>query len=235
MALGTVIWKEWRETVAQFIANRMRLMAYIAIAAYFAFVLPTIFEAQWLSSQALVFWILLPTTLVLPLAADTFAGERERHSLETLLALPIDVRSLLFGKLFVIIGCAWGFTQVIIGLSIISANLLDDTAGWHSYSSDVWIAGVVLSLAATIFLAGLGVFVSMHMSSVKQAQMLLGLIVVGLMVTGALVISLIPEQSTMQQNIRAFSWEQKVFGSAGMLLLFAQAWILLSKSRLQRA
>jgi len=85
--IWTVIWKEWHEILHQFGSTRTtvlnQLLLVVVVAISFSF--PA--ERTWLETPAsLQIWCLLPMLLVTTTIADSFAGEGERHTLETLLA-----------------------------------------------------------------------------------------------------------------------------------------------------
>ncbi len=229
-----MLWKEGRELVAQFIGNRLRLLVQLGIVAYFAVLLPLIFEDSWIPRHALIFWVLLPSALALPMAADSFAGERERHTLETLLALPLSPRAILAGKLTMQVLWAWLFTQIVVGLSLITANLIDQQPGVQWFSGQTLLFGAGLSLAVTVFLNSLGMFVSARMSGVKQAQMLLGLLVIGLGMATAFGLSLLPANAALRQAPQVLPAAQLALAGGGILLLISQGLLLLTLARLKR-
>jgi ABC-2 type transport system permease protein len=54
---------------------------------------------------------------------DAIAGERERHTLETLLASRISDRAILLGKVIVTTGYAWGTALLGLLFGLFVANL----------------------------------------------------------------------------------------------------------------
>ena len=67
--------------------------------AVFGVFLPLQNGASWVTSPiTMVYWAWMPLMLVTGVIADSFAGERERHTLETLLASRLPDRAILLGK-----------------------------------------------------------------------------------------------------------------------------------------
>lgn len=109
----------------------------------------------------------------MPTIADAFAGERERHTLETLLAGPIDDRAILWGKMaaqyavvgahVVLVSTAAGLTSAVLlgwpGLLVLPAGLL---------------AGSLAAALTSSFIVGLGILLSLRAPTVKKAQERIG-------------------------------------------------------------
>jgi ABC-2 type transport system permease protein len=75
--LGTVFWKEWKESLAQ----RSTLFSMVSFLGIFAVLLPYQSGGEWVKSPLAVMNLMfIPLFLVLTIVADGFAGERERHS-----------------------------------------------------------------------------------------------------------------------------------------------------------
>jgi len=82
---GTVIWKEWSELIGQGGLRGKRGIVHFALA--FGIVLPLNNGPSWITSpMTAIAWYWVPMFLVTTVIGDAFAGERERHPLEPLLA-----------------------------------------------------------------------------------------------------------------------------------------------------
>jgi ABC-2 type transport system permease protein len=101
---------------------------------------------------------------------DSFAGERERHTLETLLASRLSDRAILFGKLLA--GIAYGVVItlgcVLVGLGTV--NLVFGQGSLLFYPAQIAIGIVAEVLLVSTLSSGLGVLVSLRAASVRQAQ-----------------------------------------------------------------
>ena len=162
-----VVWKEIRELFfAPGNSIRGRILIFIAIAGI---ILPLQQGQLWLhSSLAVQLIVMEPVFLVLNVIADAFAGERERHTLETLLASRLSDRSILFGKLLTAIIYGW-----VVGLIVV--NVAHSTGTFMFYSGEVLVACLLLSLLMVTFMAALGILISLKAASVRQAQQTLSI------------------------------------------------------------
>jgi ABC-type Na+ efflux pump permease subunit len=140
------------------------------------------------SQQLIVFslvYMLAPMFLILPLmvssifAADSFAGEKERKTLEALLYSPTTDRELFTAKLL----GAWTSAVAVALFSFIIYAVMVNAAGWQSigrvfFPNWMWIA---LVFWVTPAVAGLGlvvmVFVSVRAQGFQDAYQTGGLVV----------------------------------------------------------
>ncbi len=138
--------------------------------------------------QAVVFslvYMLAPMFLIMPLmvssvfAADSFAGEKERKTLEALLYTPTTDRELFIAKL----AGAWITAVSVALLSFVVYAVMVNAAAWQSigyifFPNWMWIA---LVLWVTPAVAGLGlvvmVFVSVRAQGFQDAYQTGGLVV----------------------------------------------------------
>jgi ABC-2 type transport system permease protein len=125
--------------------------------------------------QLIVFslvYMLAPMFLIMPLmvssvlAADSFAGEKERKTLEALLYTPTTDRELFTAKLL----GSWTAAVVVALLSFIVYAVMVNAAGWQSigrifFPNWMWIA---LVLWVTPAVAGLGLVVMVFASARAQ-------------------------------------------------------------------
>jgi ABC-2 type transport system permease protein len=114
---------------------------------------------------------------VINVVADSFAGERERQTLETLLATRLSDRAILLGKLCAALGYGWGLTMLSLVLGVVTVNLAHGEGALLMYPANVAMGTVLLSLLSSGLAAGAGVLVSLRASTVRQAQQSLGLVV----------------------------------------------------------
>lgn len=138
--------------------------------------------------QMIVFslvYMLAPLFLILPLmvssviAADSFAGEKERKTLEALLYTPTTDRELFTAKLL----GAWTAAIAVTLLSFVIYAIMTNAAAWHSighifFPNWMWVA---LVFWVTPAVAGLGlvvmVFVSARAQGFQDAYQIGGMVV----------------------------------------------------------
>src|SRR5512146_2273386 len=126
--IGDVLTMMWKETkLLQQGSGRGRLWPLIFVLVFGAIVPIQAGPAYVHTPIGVAFWMLIPPMLVSTWAADSFAGERERHTLETLLASRLSDRAILFGKIAVLAGFSWAMALVAMVLSLAGVN----TAYWQ--------------------------------------------------------------------------------------------------------
>lgn len=169
--IGVVVWKELRELRHQ----RSVIFSAAVLLAVFGVLLPSQSDVESLSSTfGAATMAFVPFAIIIAIIADSFAGERERHTLESLLATRLSDGALLFGKL--VTAVAWGWT-LAVAQSILAVVTIDARAGVvAAYAPKTWLVGLVLSLLVAVFMSALGVLVSLRAATVKQAQQVLALV-----------------------------------------------------------
>lgn len=159
-------------------------------------------EAQTLVTLLLVYlfspmYLIVPLMVASVIAADAFAGEKERRTLEALLFTPTTDRELLLGKLlsgFVpALAIAWG--------GFVVYAVVANVAGWRVmggpfFPTPMWWV-LALWVAPAVAAVGLGatVLVSARVSTFQEAYQVGGVVVLPILVlvlgqvTGVLVLS----------------------------------------------
>jgi len=166
----TVAWKEWREFILLGGSLRGGRISLVILLGLFGVFLPFQAGAEWVTSPATLFyWGWLPLMLVAGAVADSFAGERERHTLETLLASRLPDRAILFGKVLAAVTYGWGIVMAMLFLSLVTVNLTARAGHlllfpWRFAVGAPLLAWLGAGLAATA-----GVLVSLRAATVRQA------------------------------------------------------------------
>ena len=131
----TVAQKELKEILLQRGSLRGGLMNLLIILAITGILFPLDNGPSWLTSPlSLITMIWMPLLMSMGLIADSFAGERERHTLETLLATRLSDRAILFGKIGASITYAVGLTLAGALLGAVTINVQYPGAGFYSPS-----------------------------------------------------------------------------------------------------
>lgn len=169
----TVMWKETRSLVRNR-SIRSRFLFTLLSPLLFALLFPWKMGADWaVSPMPMMVCVLISVSTVAMLVPDTFAGERERHTLETLLASRLPDQAILLGKLGVSIALAWGLSLLALALSLLSANLFAWGQGPILYPPTIGLGSLALSLLLSVLTAGIGVLVSQRAATVQQATQIL--------------------------------------------------------------
>jgi hypothetical protein len=105
-----MVWKEWREFRDQSLSLRRGGLSALILALILGVVAPVQLGPEWVHSKIIVgYWPFLAATMVSSLIADSVAGERERHTLETLLASRLPDAAILIGKIVAAVLYGLGF------------------------------------------------------------------------------------------------------------------------------
>jgi ABC-2 type transport system ATP-binding protein len=125
-----------------------------------------------------LFWV-IPVALTPALAADSFVGERERASLEPLLATPIGTSQLLLGKLAASVMPAaagtWLGVLVFWGMTLLSRSTLYPRL---LLADGDWLFSLlVVAPLVALFTASVAALLSTRVSGYRVAYQLNGLIV----------------------------------------------------------
>ena len=166
----TVIWKE-RKGLFRFRGSRGRFLLTLMTPVLLAAVFPLQIGRDWTTT---VFSVLLaaiaPVLIVGITIPESFAGERERHTLGTLLASRLPDRAILFGKFGLAVTLAWLLTLLFLLVSLVAVNISHPEDGLLLFDPVIALADVVLSLLLATLTASAGVIVSMRSATVQEAS-----------------------------------------------------------------
>lgn len=172
----TVMWKEWKELFAQRFRLSGGTLSLLIFVGVLGVLLPLQMGRDWVEDpRALVFLVYVPLLMVTSVIADSFAGERERQTLETLLASRLSDRAILFGKVGAAVGYGWGLTLISLLVGLVTVNLVHGGGELLLYPPAIGLGIVGFSLLTAGLAAGAGVLVSLRASTVRQAQQTLSL------------------------------------------------------------
>ncbi len=238
--VATVLWKEWKEILLfRSRAGRMgNALSLILLLGVFGIFLPLQTGPEWVTSPLmLAAWAWVPYLLIVSVIADSFAGERERHTLETLLATRLPDRAILLGKIGAALGYGWGMALASLLLSLISINLAHRGAGIILFPAPTLIAILSLSFLISTFAASLGVLVSLRASSLQQAQQRLSMSSMLLFVLPIFALQVLPDDLTARLALAAGGADlATIFAVAAIgLLLLDASLIVAALGRFQRA
>jgi ABC-2 type transport system permease protein len=191
--IGTMMWKEWKE-ILNWGGSRGKLGVLILVGVFGIF-LPMQMGRAWVESpMMLAYWAWVPLFLVTSVIADSFAGERERHTLETLLASRLSDRAILFGKVGSAVGYGVGITWLSLLLGLVTANLAYGQGKLLLYPLAVGLGIVALSLLGAGLAAAAGVLVSLRAATARQAQQTLSIAIMVLLFVPIFGTQALPEE-----------------------------------------
>ena len=171
----TMMWKESKDVFFQ--GGWRWLIRPLIVIGIIGVVFPLHFGPQWVDLTPLGMLLLLwvPFYLIISFIGDVIAGERERHTLETLLASRMPDRAILLGKVVTTVLYAWGMGVLSLLLGLVVVNLFRTQGNWMFYPLDLFVDAIVLSLLVSVLGASAGVLISLRVSTVRQAQQILSI------------------------------------------------------------
>jgi ABC-2 type transport system permease protein len=185
--------------------------------------------------------LFLPYMILASIIADSFAGERERHTLETLLASRLSDRAILFGKVGAAVAYGWAVGLIAALVQAVVANLSQKNArhgeGLEFYPAGTVVAIVVLALLTSLLFANVGCLVSLRAASARQAQVNLSLGFIVLVFTPFIIFQLLPHQAqdAILAALNSANPSEAFLTFAGGLLALAIVLLLIAMARFQRS
>ncbi|HHW87666.1 MAG TPA: ABC transporter permease subunit [Chloroflexi bacterium] len=174
-------WREWRCVRARFGWGALLLLT-VAWGSAAPLLLGSFAAGSLLVPLA---WAALPSTLAGAMITDAIAGERERQTLETLLASRLSDRAILLGKVVAITLLGW-LLLVLGALPGILHQML--TTGMSSVSPAVMARTVLGVVAPTVLMIVLaGALISLYTPTMRFA-LLLTIAFAGFLILGAAVL-----------------------------------------------
>ena len=202
--LWTMIWKEAKDFLLQ--GDRSAAIRPLLMIGILGVLLPWQLGQDWLalSLAAMLLILYMPFMFTSMYVGDAIAGERERHTLETLLASRISDRAILLGKLIVTVGYAWGMVLASLLLGMVAANIASGQGRWAFYGSfGLLLEALALSLLTSLLATSAGVLISLRAATVRQAQQTLVLSTVVLLGAILLATRAVPAQVLLTSSANA--------------------------------
>jgi ABC-2 type transport system permease protein len=235
--IWTIAKKEMKELLTQRGRFRGGGLGMLFFLAVFGIVMPLQAGKAWVDSPiVLAYWAWVPFLLVTSVIADAFAGERERHTLETLLASRLSDRAILLGKITTGILYGWGLTLICMLLSLVTVNAIHGRNGLLLFPAGIAAGAVGLSFLLSFFAAALGALVSLRANSARQAQQTMSVAVYVILIPLLLLPMLPQSMRTALVGIAQGANPAAILsGMVGLLALADLALLGLSMARFKRA
>jgi len=234
----TVAWKEWRELLLLGGSLRGGRVSLIILLGVFGVFLPLQSGADWVTSPATMFyWGWLPLMLVAGAVADSFAGERERHTLETLLASRLPDRAILFGKIVAAVAYGWGIVMAMLLLSLVTVNLTARAGHLLLFPWRFAIGAPLLACLGAGLAATAGVLVSLRAATVRQAAQTLNVGILLLIFIPVLGARALPDAWKAQAGawLMSVGMDGLLWTASVALLLLDALLLALAMARFQRS
>lgn len=171
--IAAVVWKE-RRSQFRVRGSRLRFLMMLLSPLLLATIFPITWGPDWLAEvPPLAISVITSVILVAVMVPESIAGERERHTLETLLASRLPDRAILAGKLLVPLAVGWGASIIAVLWSAVIVNV----AHWEGevlfFTPPIILGSLALSFLMATLTAGAGVFVSLKAATAQEAAQIL--------------------------------------------------------------
>ncbi len=193
---------------------------------------------RWLTgSYGPLMWTWFPVFIVCSMICDAFAGERERHTLETLLATRLSDSAILYGKIAGAMAYGWGLTVVGALISVITVNVSHWNGHVLMFEARTLTGMLLLTLLASAMASGGGVLLSLRAKSVRDAQQTLSICLMVLFLGIAFGLKSLPPHWRNSLSEFLVGANLVMIGTAAALVLLAidVLLILAARARFQRA
>jgi ABC-2 type transport system permease protein len=229
----SVVWKE-RKSQFRVRGSRLRFLMMLFSPLLLGTIFPITWGPEWLVQlPPLVVATITSVILVAVMVPESIAGERERHTLETLLASRLPDRAILLGKLLVPVAVGLGAALLANLCSLIVVNV----AYWQGeilfFSPPIALGSLALSFLMALLTAGAGVFVSLRVATAQEAAQILTFAIIIPPVLLQLVPLLFREQ--MQQFIDKVNGPDLLLIVLTVLVVLDVAVLLATVARFQRS
>ncbi len=202
--IRTVFWKEWIEILDQFSRFRRGGWSVLLVIFFLGVFVPLQVGAEWAVTPVMFFyWPFMTASMTSTIVADSVAGERERHTLETLLATRLPDHAILIGKVLAATSYGYAFALTNLGIGMLTVWLRYRDAAvfmpWRTF-------GLLLGLigGAALLVSGLGLVVSLRTATVRQAQQLFGVFFLGATMLPLVGLALLGDE----RKVRLLAWAQ---------------------------
>ena len=173
--IATVAWKELSEVRAGFGRGQRSSAGIVLVTLFVSVVIPfSAGTAKFGGLAVMSIGLLVAAMWVLTSVPDSFAGERDHRTLETLLATRLPADAILAGKLLASVVVAATLGTVALVLSVIASDVGTVVHGERGDALSVpWVyvgLGVVLAVLVAFALSNVGILVALRASSAMVAM-----------------------------------------------------------------
>jgi len=167
--LGAVLRKELQEVLGDRQARRGGYVQAVMHVLVLGVLLPASQVELWHAKHpvTVLFFALLPGVAAASVAADAFAGERERHTLETLLSTPLAPRTILVGK--TLASVAWGTIVACVSL-LVATVTVNVASGPFVPAPVVVLTAIGASAASGLIMSSVAIVISMKVPVARATQ-----------------------------------------------------------------
>jgi ABC-2 type transport system permease protein len=236
--LQTILWKEFKEIFLQRGSLRGGIFNVAVMVLIIGVFFPWQMGREWLENPlGLLTWSWLPLMLVMNSICDAISGERERHTLETLLSSRLSDKTILVGKAGAAVLYGWGTAMICVLVSVVTVNLMAGANEFLFFPVDFFATAVCISLLLTFLITWIGMLVSIHAETVKQAsqRLSIGFLVIWMIPFVGLQVLPDPWKTILFHSLSRLGNWQAVLGFMGLLVIANVILFAIVISRFQRS
>ncbi len=235
----TVIWKE-RKGLFRVQGRRAQALLAMFSPVLLAIYFPLQEGAAWVESPlSLLLAFVAPLILVGISIPDSFAGERERHTLPTLLASRLSDRAILFGKIITSVAFGWGVTLVLLLIGLVTVNVANWGGPILFYKPSILLADLAFSFLVAMLTAGAGVLFSLRAATAQEAQQtLMAVLLIPPMILQFALFAILSSESgeaRFREVLASLSFEQVILAIVAFLVVLDVVLLMAAMARFKRA
>ena len=240
--LGDILTMMWKERKGLFRVRGRPAQALLTmlIPIILAIYNPLRQGIEWVQSGvSLLLAFTIPLILVGTSIPDSFAGERERHTLPTLLASRLSDRAILFGKIITSVTFGWGITLVLLLIGLVTANIANWGGPILFYKPSIFLADLTFSFLIAMLTAGAGVLFSLRAATAQEAQQtLMAVLLIPPMILQFALFAILSSESAearFREVLGTLSFEQVILVIVVVLLVLDVVLLMAAMARFKRA
>jgi len=235
----TVMWKE-RKGLFRVRGRRAQALLGMFSPVLLAVLLPLQEGVRWVENpMSLLLAFVAPLILVGISIPDSFAGERERHTLPTLLASRLSDRAILFGKMITSVAFGWGVTLVLLMIGLVTVNVAHWDGHILFYKPSILLADLAFSFLVAMLTAGAGVLFSLRAATAQEAQQtLMAVLLIPPMILQFALFAILGSESgeaRFREVLATLSFEQVILVIVAVLIVLDVVLLMAAMSRFKRA
>jgi len=234
----TIVTKELKEFWLARGTLRSRVLSFLPLLIIFGIYFPLEQREMWVEAPFVpgLYFMWLPFVLAGGTTADSFAGERERHTLETLLATRLSDRSIFLGKVLAVVIYSLVVTWAAAALALITLNVTAAGRPFYMFGASALALIVVGGLLVSLLMTSIGVLASLRAASVRAAAQWFSVMTLVLFIGGPLLLQALPAsvQATITRALEGANFTLVGIVLAVAVLALDMALLAVGIARFQR-
>jgi ABC-2 type transport system permease protein len=231
--IRTIMWKE-SKSFLRVRGSKTRTVLTLLSPIFIAVWLPWDSGTDWTEGYlSLILAVIAPVIIAGITVPDSFAGEKERHTLPALLASRLPDRAILFGKMLFGVLVAWLAAFFMLFISLVVANISSWQGQFHFYNPSVFATDMLFSLLLALLTTSAGILISMRAQTAQEAsQLLISMLMMPPLILGVLFTTMATRNRGMLDNLDG---ELVLLIAALVLLVLNIGMLAAAMNRFQRA